>query len=161
MRDRPLKLPTAAILTAVVLMALAIGVSAAEEARNPQQRLLDPLGIGLLMAGSLPVAVARRWPVAAYLVALIAIGGYQALGYTINSPYFLGVLVTAYTAAAPGHRQRSGLLALVAFPVYAIGAIVRDRPDLAYGVPTLTAAAFVVGQVASELRAASARSEAQ
>jgi signal transduction histidine kinase len=149
------------VLTAVVLTALAVGVSLGEEARNPQLRLLDPVGIALLLAGSMPVALSRRWPQAAYLVSMGSIGVYQALGYTINSPYFLGVLFTGYAAAAPGRRSRSAVLALLAFPIYAVGAVLRDRPDLAYGVPILTLAAVIAGQLASELRAASSRREAR
>jgi Histidine kinase len=71
------------------------------------------------------------------------------------------VLLTGYRAAAPGHRLRSTALALLAFPLYAIGAVVTGRPELSYGVPTLAVAAFLAGQVASELRAASERREAQ
>jgi signal transduction histidine kinase len=149
------------VLTAAALAALGIGVAAAEQGRLSQLRGLDVVGIALLLGGSLPVAFARRWAVAGYLVALASIGTYQALGYTIQSPYFLGVLLTGYRAAAPGHRLRSTALALLAFPLYAIGAVVTGRPELSYGVPTLAVAAFLAGQVASELRAASERREAQ
>ncbi len=149
------------VLVAALLALLAVGVAVGEQSRNLSQRLLDPLGIGLLLAGALPVAAGRRWPVSAYLTSLLAIAAYQALGYPITSPYFLGVLVTAYGAAAPRKRWRSALLAGLGFPVCAVGAVLTGRADLAYGVPSLAAIAFVAGQVASELRAASARREEQ
>jgi signal transduction histidine kinase len=145
----------------VVFAVLAIGISLGEQARTPGVRLLDPTGVALLLGGALPVAVARLWPRAAYLVAALSIGGYQALGYATDSPYFLGVLVAAYMAAAPGHRWRSAGLALLALPIYGAGAALRGRPDLLYAMTLLTAIAFLAGQVASELRAASVRREAQ
>jgi len=149
------------VLVAALLALLAVVVAVGEQARNLSQRLLDPLGIGLLLAGALSVAAGRRWPVAAYLTSLLAIAGYQALGYPITSPYFFGVLVTAYGAAAPRQRWRSALLALLGFPVCAVGAVLTGRADLAYGVSSLAAIAFVAGQVASELRAAAARRDEQ
>jgi signal transduction histidine kinase len=149
------------VLTAMVLSALAAGVAAAEQGRVPQQRALDPLGIALLLAGSATVAVPKRWSVPTYLVALVSVSAYQALGYTIQSPYFLGVLLTGYRAAEQGHRRRTALLALLGFPLGAIGAVVSARPELAYGLPTLAVAALVSGQVASELRAASVQRELQ
>ena len=146
---------------AAILALLAVGVAAGEEARNPPLRLLDPSGIALLLAGTLPVAVSRRWPRAAYLVAMISIGIYQALGYTIDSPYFLGVMFTAYAAAAPDKRRQSALLASLTIPIYSVGALLRGRPEMALPLPVLTFAAFVAGQITSELRAASARREAR
>src|SRR5262249_41087959 len=149
------------VSTAALLAVLAVGVAVGEEGRNPQLRLLDPPGIMLLLTGSVPVAVSRLWPRAAYLVAVISIGAYQALGYTINSPYFLGVLFTAYAAAASDKRWRSVLLASLTIPISAVGALVRGRAEVVFIVPVLTFAAFVAGQIASELRAASARREAR
>jgi signal transduction histidine kinase len=146
---------------AIVFAALAIGVTLGEQGRTPTARPLDALGIALLLGGSLPVAVSRWWPVPAYLVASLSIGAYQALAYPTTSPYFLGVAVTAYQAAAPGHRVRSVLLAALAVPIYGAGAIIRDQPELAYIMTVLTAAAFVAGQVACELRETSARREAE
>jgi signal transduction histidine kinase len=151
----------APVATAIVFAALAISVAFGEQARTPGVRFLDPIGLALLLGGALPVAVARWWPQAAYLVATGCISAYQALGYPTDSPYFLGVLVTAYLAAAPGHRWRSAILALIAIPIYGVGAVVRGRPDLISAMSVLTMAAFLAGQVASELRAASLRREAQ
>jgi len=71
--------------------------------------------------------------------------------------FVLGVLLAAYMAAAPGERWRSALLGLLGFATAALGALVVGRADLAYGVPSLAAVAFVAGQVASEQRAASER----
>ncbi len=149
------------VSTAAPLALLAVAVAVGEEGRNPQLRLLDPSGITLLLAGSLPVAVSRRLPRAAYLVAMISIGAYQALGYTISSPYFLGVLFTAYAAAAPHKRRQSALLASLSIPTYSVGALLRGHPEVVFIVPVLTFAAFIAGQIASELRAASARREAR
>ena len=149
------------IVTAVVLAALAVGVAIGEQGRNPEQRPLDLVGLALLLGGSLPVSVSRRWPRGAYLVTLGSIGAYQALGYTINSPYFLGILFTAYAAAAAEHRWRSAVLALLALPAFAVGAVVRGQVEMAFAIPAFTAVAFIAGQVASEIRAASARSEAR
>ncbi len=146
-----------AVATAVVLALLAVGVAALEGDRTPSLRMLDPLGVGLLLAGSVPLAVSRRWPVTVYLVTVTAIGAYQALGYLTSSPYFLGVLLAAYMAAARDQRWRSALLALLGFAIGAVGAVVIGRVDLAYGVPSLAAVAFAAGQLASEQRAASER----
>src|SRR5262249_36824205 len=56
---------------------------------------------------------------------------------------------------------RSALLALSALPIYVGGALLAGRIELAYGVPIVTAASFLAGQVACELRAASAHRDAQ
>ena len=63
-----------AVATAVVLALLAVGVAALEGDRTPSLRMLDPLGVGLLLAGSVPLAVSRRWPVTVYLVTVTANG---------------------------------------------------------------------------------------
>ena len=149
------------VVTALVLAALAVGVAAAEQGRGPQLRVLDPLGIALLLAGSATVALPKRWAAPAYLVALVSISAYQALGYTVQSPYFLGLLLSGYRAAEHAHRRRTAVLALLGFPLGAIGAIASGRPELAYGLPSIALAALVAGQVASELRAASAQRERQ
>jgi len=150
-------------LAAAVLAVLAIGVAIGEQARFPAVRPLDVPGVILLLGGCVTVILSRRWAVTAYLIALSSIGAYQSLGYTINSPYFLGLLFTAYAAAGPGHRWRSTGLALLALPISAVGAVMRGDLELMYvlPLPVLIAAAFVTGQVANELRAASAAREAR
>src|SRR5262249_9480220 len=124
-------------------------------------RALDSLGVMLLLVGSVPVALAGRWPVAMYLVALVGIDVYQALGYTVTSPYFLGLLLTAYAAAAPGRWRRSAALALLSCPLFVLGGLARGRVELGFAVPVLACAAFAAGEVASELRAASERQSRQ
>jgi signal transduction histidine kinase len=147
--------------TGLLFAVLAIGVTIGEQARTPGARPVDALGIVLLLGATLPVAVARWWPVPAYLVATVSVGTFLALGYPTTSPYFLGVLVTSYQAAAPGHRSRSALLAALAIPTYAVGAAVHGQPDLLYVMVVMTAAGFVTGQVASELRAVSRRRDVE
>jgi signal transduction histidine kinase len=148
---------------ATVLAVLAIGVAIGEQGRFPDVRSLDAVGVALLLGGTLPVVMSRRWPLAAYLVTLISIGTYQAMGYTINSPYFLGLLFTAYAAPKADRRWESAGLALLALPISAVGAAVRGHLEAMYvlPLPILTAAAFIAGQVASELRAASAARDAR
>ena len=146
----------AATTAVVTVLAVAISALAHERPRRP----LDLAGYALLLAGSLAVA-GRRWPVLAFLVSLAAIGTYQALGYPTASPYFLALLFTAYAAAAPRHRVRTMLLALLTFLVFGLAALALRSPEVAYTIPLLTAIAFAAGQVASELRVASARREEQ
>jgi signal transduction histidine kinase len=151
----------APVVTAVAFAVLAVAVTLGEQSRTPGVHMLDPIGLALLLGGSLPVAIARSWPVPAYLVAMLSIGAYQASGYPTDSPYFLGVLVTAYLAAAPGRRRRTAALALLAIPIYGLGAIVQGRPEGLYAMTVLTIPAFLAGQVVGELRAGSLRREAQ
>ena len=107
---------------AAIIALLAIGVAFGEQGRFPNVRPLDVLGVALLLGGSAPVVMSRRWPIGAFLTTLVSIGAYVALGFTINSPYFLGLLITAFAAAAPGHRWQSAGLALLSMPVSAVGA---------------------------------------
>ena len=150
-------------LAAAVLAVLAIGVAMGEQGRFADVRPLDGPGVGLLLGGSLPLVVSRRWPIVAYLIALMSIGAYQALGYTINSPYFLGLLFSAYSAATPGKWWQATGLALLAFPISAASAALRGQlePTYVLPLPVLTAAAFIAGQIASEMRAASVAREAR
>lgn len=150
-------------LAGAVLALLAIGVAVGEQGRYPDVRPLDAIGVLLLLGASLPLVMSRRWPIAAYLIALVSVGAYLALGYTINSPYFLGLMCTAYAAALPGQRWQSTGLALLALPISAGGAAVRGQLELTYAlaIPILTGAAFVVGQVMNEMRAAVAAREAR
>lgn len=142
---------------------LAIGVAVGEQGRYPDVRPLDAIGALLLLGGTLPLVMSRRRPVAAYLITLVSVGAYLALAYTINSPYFLGLMCTAYAAALPGQRWQSIGLALLALPISAVGAVMRGQLELTYvlAIPILTVAAFVVGQVMNEMRAAAAAREAR
>lgn len=148
---------------AAIIALLAIGVAFGEQGRFSAVRSLDALGVALLLCGSLTVVISRAWPIAAFLITLIAIGTYVAVGYTINSPYFLGLLVTAFSAAAPGHRWQSAGLALLSVPITAVAAAVRGDLEAAsvLALPMLTVAAFVAGQFVNEIRAASADREAR
>jgi signal transduction histidine kinase len=103
----------------------------------------------------------RRWPVAAYLSSLASVAVYQALEYPIASPYFFGLLTTAYGAAADGKRWRSAALVIVGYAASAASAALSHRVELAYAVPSMAAIAFAAGQFASELRAVSKRRDEQ
>jgi signal transduction histidine kinase len=150
-------------LAAAALALLAIGVAVGEQGRFADMRPLDGLGVATLLGGCLPLLLSRRRPVAAYLITLISIGAYEALEYTINSPYFLGLLFTSYAAAAPGHRWRSTGLALLSLPIFLVGAALRGQLELTYvlPIPILIVAAFIAGQVANEMRAATAARKAR
>jgi len=148
------------VATAAALALLAIGVTLGEQSRSPDARPLDALGIACVLGGTLAIIAARRWPRPAYVLSIVATAAYQGFGYYTESPYFFGALATAFLAPTAGQWRRSMLLVAGAIPVLGLAALSRQRLDFVYPMIILIAAAVLSGQLAAELRTASARRQA-
>lgn len=124
-----------------------------------------PLALLLVAAGT-PL-IARRLPWVALTVSLVATAAYVALGYPAASPYFVGLLVTAYLSADAGARVRTVVFALLIPAVFFALALV-PRPDvfvaltlvtrtsgtrIAAGEGVIVAVGLLAGHAAAEWRA--------
>ena len=89
------------------------------------ERPADALGLGLILAQTLPLAARRRWPAGCLAVVAAAFAVHQALGYatTFGS---MGLYLALYSAGAHQVRFRLGL-AGVASAGYAVLAVVLHR----------------------------------
>ncbi|MBK3576687.1 two-component sensor histidine kinase [Streptomyces sp. MBT65] len=89
------------------------------------ERPANALGLGLVLAQTLPLAARRRWPAGCLVVVAAAFAVHQALGFatTFGS---MGLYLALYSAGAHQVRFRSGLAA-VASAGYAVLAVVLHR----------------------------------
>ena len=115
-------------------------------------RPLDLWGLPLLVAAAGATAFARRWAAPSLAISLACTAAYVALGYPTDSPFFLGVAVTAYLSGAPGARVRTALFAVATLVAFGAASLLGRAGG---GNPGLTEAAIAVaallaGQVAAE-----------
>ncbi|MFC9116875.1 MULTISPECIES: sensor histidine kinase [Streptomyces] len=117
------------------------------------ERPADALGVGLVLAQTLPSAFRRRWPAACLAVVAVAFAVHQALGYA-TSFGSVGLYVALYSAGAHQVRFRRGL-AVLATAGYAVLAVVLDRLGSPQSLPDYLAFGLVlaaVRQVGSTVR---------
>ncbi|MEE1928317.1 histidine kinase [Streptomyces sp. TRM 70351] len=112
-------------------------------------RSANVLGVGLVLAQTVPLAVRRRWPAACLAVVAGAFAVHQALGFATTFAS-VGLYLALYSAGAHQIRFRRGLAA-VASAGYAGLAVVLDRLGSPQSVPDYLAfslaltAAWLVG----------------
>ncbi len=110
--------------------------------------------IGLLVVAAGTPLIARRLPWPALVISLASTATYVALGYPTTSPYFAGLLVTAYLSADARARFRTALfVALIpavflALAVATAGASARIAAELS----VMVAVGLLVGHAAAEWR---------
>jgi len=139
-------------VTAVVeLIAVAGTVGQTHE---PQAVAVDGRGTLLVAIGAAVVAIARIAPSIAFLTSLGAIAAYLAIGYPTDSPFFLGLLVTAYLVPRCGAFGRSIALGVAAVAGLALAGRITPNPANGWvALAVLTAVALLVGQVTADLQA--------
>ncbi|WP_344509479.1 sensor histidine kinase [Dactylosporangium maewongense] len=81
---------------------------------------LGHLGIALLVASGLILAVRRRWPVAVFVASALISLAYFVAGFS-DGPGWIGLFVALYTLTAYGDGRRSLLIAGVGIAVLATG----------------------------------------
>jgi signal transduction histidine kinase len=118
---------------------------------------MDFIGVGLLLVASLSVAADRRYPRAAFAVSLALIAAYQGVGYSVQSPFFLPLVFTAYSAGLGAGRGLAAAYALISFAVFGATGFLSGGLRNAVFVPVITTVALAVGEVVGEFRAADER----
>jgi signal transduction histidine kinase len=118
-------------------------------------RPVDPLALALLAVAAGASGFARRWPVAAHAAALGATTAYLGLGYPYDSPFFVGLAVTAYLAGTAGERVRAAAFAAltVALLVGAGALGFPGQPLAGLSFAVIVVAAQAVGQAVAESQA--------
>ncbi|WP_431986845.1 histidine kinase [Streptomyces griseoflavus] len=89
------------------------------------ERPANVLGVGLVLAQTVPLAARRRWPAACLAVIAGAFTVYQALGFATTFAS-MGLYLALYSAGAHQVRFRHGLV-VVASAGYAVLAVVLNR----------------------------------
>ncbi|MEW2069521.1 histidine kinase [Streptomyces sp. NPDC007346] len=125
------------------------------------ERPANVLGVGLVLAQMVPLAVRRRWPAACLAVIAGAFAVHQALGFATTFAS-MGLYLALYSAGAHQVRFRHGLV-VVAGAGYAVLAVVLNRlgspnalPDyLAFSLAL--AAAWLVGSTVRTRRTEEAK----
>lgn len=130
-----------AVVTAVLLMTALVQVWAAPPAYGVGGRPLNTLGVA---AFTIPLLVARPWPLPVLVVVVVAAGVNGALGSDLGQPWF-AVLVAVYALGAHATPGASGL----GMGVVAGGILAYDIPRLRDGAPLdeVVPAWFVVAGV--------------
>ncbi|MET8856280.1 histidine kinase [Streptomyces sp. NPDC004579] len=97
------------------------------------ERPANALGIGLVLAQTLPAAARRRWPAACLAVTASAFAAHQALGFatTFGS---MGLYLALYSAGAHQVGLRRAV-AVVASAAYAVLAVVLHHLGSPQGIP--------------------------
>ncbi|SFL33321.1 histidine kinase [Streptomyces pini] len=125
------------------------------------ERPANALGVGLVLAQALPLAVRRRRPAACLAVIAGAFAVHQALGFATTFAS-VGLYLALYSAGAHQIRFRRGLV-VVASAGYALLAIVLDRLGSPQSIPDYLAfwlalaAAWLVGSTVRTRRAEEAK----
>jgi signal transduction histidine kinase len=122
-------------------------------------RQIDIWALPLLVAAAGTSGLARRWPVPSLAISLACTVAYFGLGYPIDSPFFVGLAVTAYLSGTAGARVRTAAFA-VATPALFAAALLPRRPydpTAALWEAAVAVVGLLAGQVAAEWRARSER----
>ncbi|WP_166026944.1 sensor histidine kinase [Streptomyces chilikensis] len=120
------------------------------------ERPANALGVGLVLAQTLPLAVRRRWPAACPAVVAGAFAVHQALGFATTFAS-VGLYLALYSAGAHQVRFRRALV-VVASAGYAVLAGVLDRLGSPQSMPDYVAfwlapaAAWLVGNTVRRRR---------
>ncbi|RKE23475.1 sensor histidine kinase [Streptomyces sp. TLI_171] len=109
------------------------------------ERPAGGLGVGLVLAQTLPLAVRRRWPAACLAVVAGAFAAHQALGFATTFAS-VGLYLALYSAGAHQVRFRRGLVA-VAGAGYALLAVGLHRLGSPQSVPDYLAFFLVLAAV--------------
>ena len=122
-------------------------------------RPIDGLAVFLLAAAAGTVLFAERWPLPALAASLACTTAYVALGYQLDSPWFLGLAVTGYFAGAGGARWRAVGFGIASLALLVAGTLPRppDQRSVAVEIAIVVAIAIAAGQVAAELRSGAER----
>ncbi|MFJ9894268.1 sensor histidine kinase [Streptomyces sp. NPDC091280] len=123
-RDALLKDGVLALVLTLLAFVPTLSVIGAQIGDLPE-RPANALGLGLVLAQTLPIAVRRRWPAGCLVVVAAAFAAHQALGFatTFGS---MGLYLALYSAGAHQVRFRLGL-AGVASAGYVVLAVVLHR----------------------------------
>ncbi|WP_329493083.1 sensor histidine kinase [Kitasatospora herbaricolor] len=108
-------------------------------------RPANALGVGLVLAHTLPLAVRRRWPAACLAVVAGAFAVHQALGFATTFAS-VGLYLALYSAGAHQVRLRHGLVAM-AGAGYAVLAVVLHHLGSPQSVPDYLAFSLVLAAV--------------
>jgi signal transduction histidine kinase len=115
----------------------------------PDRVPMDAVGVFLLLAQSLPLAVRRRWPAVCLAVVCGAFAAFQLLGYA-TAFASLGMVVSLYSAGAHLRRGRVavavaavGAYVVFAFGLHAVGSPEQPQDYLMFGL--VLAAFWAVG----------------
>lgn len=125
------------------------------------ERPANALGVGLVLAQTLPLAVRRRWPSACLTVIAGAFAVHQALGFATTFAS-VGLYLALYSAGAHQIRFRHGLV-VVASAGYAVLAVALDRLGSPQSTPDYLAfclalaAAWLVGSMVRTRRTEEAK----
>jgi signal transduction histidine kinase len=136
------------VLLPVAVAVVTVAGTLAAARGQPAARPLDALGVALLLAGPLALAVRRAYPATTLAVAVLAVGGYLAAGYPWG-PVFLASIAALCSAVVNGHRVGAYGVGGTAFVLLLVLHLVRT-PDA--GLPLVGAAAwlsFLVAVVAA------------
>ncbi|WP_405009291.1 histidine kinase [Kitasatospora sp. NBC_01539] len=109
------------------------------------ERPASVLGVGLVLAQTLPLAVRRRWPAACLAVVAGAFAVHQALGFATTFAS-VGLYLALYSAGAHQVRFRHGLAA-VASAGYALLAVVLHRLGSPQEIPDYLAFYLILAAV--------------
>lgn len=141
------------LITTAVVELITFGGTAGSPTRLG--RPADALALLLVAAASGAIAFAWRWPVPSLSLSLACTVAYYALGYHIDSPFFIGLVVTAYYAGVAGARARAVIFVVLTLALFAAAAFLGqpENRDSAVWVSVIVVAALVAGQAAAEWRA--------
>ncbi|MET9618995.1 histidine kinase [Kitasatospora indigofera] len=134
-------LALALTLTAFVPTLSGIGAQIGDLPERPA----NALGLGLVLAHTLPLAVRRRWPAASLAVVAGAFAVHQALGFATTFAS-VGLYLALYSAGAHQVRFRQGLAALMGAG-YAVLAVVLHHFGSPQSVPDYLAFSLVLAAV--------------
>ena len=144
------------LLVDVALAAAAFGISASILAANPLWAPGPrPVAWALIAAHTVPVAVRRREPRAAFVVSLAAAGTYLALGWPMVGLGLAGLVMT-YSLAAYASR-RDSLIGLAGVELVLVADAIGEggaSPDTVVGNLVMVAAAWILGDGARRRREA-------
>ncbi|MFF5228410.1 sensor histidine kinase [Dactylosporangium sp. NPDC000521] len=113
---------------------------------------LGHLGVALLVASGLILAVRRRWPVAVFVTSALISLAYFVTGFT-DGPGWIGLFVALYTLTAYGDGRRSLLVAGAGIGVLATGWLIAGadvEPRAAIGWVFFRIAASVMAAALGE-----------
>jgi signal transduction histidine kinase len=115
----------------VIIGAIQVIGTTASARSQPDARALDWLGYTLLVAGPIALLARRRFPLAAFTVALGALVAYASVGYP-DGPVFLSALAALFFAARVRWRAVPWALSAAGYAVYVLFA----QPTLPRAVST-------------------------